>query len=154
MYTLQKHKKQSVQCSAVSLVSVVNPRPPPLALHPTERCCLTLQRKMPITTPCLRSALEALPGEKDSALEVKYDLHIVADCWVIFKDLSSERWRGRTWSLFLTCLFSSGWRMPNNQNWFGDNRLLSVYMGFNHPQKLFLMPDRHSKTIWENTSFG
>lgn len=73
---------------------------------------------------------------------------------VTSKDIPPERWRGQTWSLLLTCLFSSGWRMPNNQKWFGDNRLLSVYMGLNHPQKLFLMPDRCSKTIWENTSSG
>lgn len=32
--------------------------------------------------------------------------------------------------------------MPNNQSWFGDNRLLSLYMGLNHPQKLFLMQGR------------
>lgn len=66
----------------------------------------------------------------------------------------SERGRGQTWSLFLTCLIDSGWMMPNNQNEFGENCLLSLYMGLNHPQKLFLMPDRCSKTIWENISFG
>lgn len=42
--------------------------------------------------------------------------------------------------------------MPNNQSWFEDNRLLSLCMGLNHPQKLFLMQDCCSKTIWENTS--
>lgn len=72
---------------------------------------------------------------------------------VTSKDIPSEKWRGQTWSLFLTCLFSSGWRLPNNQNWFGDNRLLCLYLGLNHPQKLFLMPDRCSKTIGENSSF-
>lgn len=41
--------------------------------------------------------------------------------------------------------------MPNKQSWFGENRLLSLYMGLNHPQKLFLMQDCCSKTILENS---
>lgn len=55
--------------------------------------------------------------------------------------------------VFVFDMFRFGWRMTNNQNCFGDNWLLSLCMGLNHPQKLFLMPDSSSKTIWLSKSF-
>lgn len=41
--------------------------------------------------------------------------------------------------------------MLHNQGWFGDEGLPSVYVGFNHPQKLFLMSDRHAEAVSEKT---
>lgn len=141
------HQLRTVPLRAAT--SCVTPLILPLCMSPTERCCLTLQKKTPTTTPCPRSAQEGLHGERDSASEVKH-----APGSGHFQGHSLRETKGTNMSFVLTCLFSSGWRMPSNQNWFEDNRLLSLCMGLNHPQKLFLMPDRCSKTIWENTSFG
>lgn len=125
-------------------------RPLLFCMCPTERCCLILQRKMPTTTPSLRSAQGGLPGERDSASEVKYDLrssHIRGH----FPNKDKGNYHGLCF--WHVCLVLDETE-PNNQNWFGENDLLSLYMGLHHPQKLFLMPDRCSETIWENTSFG
>lgn len=105
---------------------------------------------MPTTTPCLRSAQEGLPGERDSASEVK-----CAPRSGHFQGHFPQWDEGDKHGLCFwhVCLVLDELE-PNNQNWFGENCLLSLYMGLNHPQKLFLMPGRCSKTIWENTSFG
>lgn len=56
-------------------------------VSPTERCSLTLQKKMPTITPCQRTARAGLHGGKDSALVVKYTLYFIPDHQVTFRDL-------------------------------------------------------------------
>lgn len=107
---------------------------------------------MPIIIRCLRSDQEGLPGEKDSALEANSAPEITPGSWITIKDLLSET--KRTNMVFVVDVFVLFWMKNAKQDWFGDNGL-SVYMGFNNPQKLFMMPDHRSLgCVWENPTFG